>query len=67
MVKVNIRDYEAPMTHRTLVELEEGVCDASMFNNHEKNQIAVESEKINTGFDHNQHNYATTDWEETYE
>ena len=29
MVKINIRRYEAPVTHRVLVELEEGVCDAS--------------------------------------
>ena len=51
MVKVNIRRYEAPVTHRVLVELESGFCEsANVTNLADEPQNGIENHAENTGF-----------------
>ena len=51
MVKVNIRRYEAPVTHRVLVELEDGVCGASAKIQNVDGDTPIHSQTKNTEMD----------------
>ena len=50
MVKVNIRRYEAPVTHRVLVELEDGVCEASVINPDKETNGRIEHHSVDHTF-----------------
>ena len=52
MVKVNIRRYEAPVTHRVLVELESSFCgSADIQNPNERPNGYIESHEVSETFD----------------
>ena len=50
MVKVNIRRYEAPVTHRVLVELEDGFCGSAPSRNPSGSAGEADNHNVNNKF-----------------
>ena len=69
MVKVNIRRYEAPVTHRVLVELESSFCGSIEVQNEDGQAIGIEHQDVNDGFGYKYSNYneqtQTASWDQT--
>ena len=66
MKREMLKSYESPLTVRTQVALESGICagSADVANPNDKDFGRINAHDVNTGFDGN---FSTSDWDPTLE